>query len=81
MVGYNPFTNHLPTSWDILVGFSGYVSRPSLGVELAPDAMSESLGMPGAMVMKAPWNVDGFFQGFFPEDWRCMAHMYNGEIV
>ena len=30
----------------------GYVSRPSLGVELAPDAMSESLGMPGAMVMK-----------------------------
>eukprot|EP00438_Fugacium_kawagutii_P022262 Skav211436 [mRNA] locus=scaffold1591:136274:137476:- [translate_table: standard] len=31
----------------------GYVSRPSIGVELAPDAMSESLGMPGAMVMKA----------------------------
>lgn len=30
----------------------GYVSRPSIGVELAPDAMSESLGMPGAMVMK-----------------------------
>ena len=32
---------------------TGYVSRPSIGVELAPDAMSESLGMPGAMVMKA----------------------------
>jgi len=32
---------------------AGYVSRPSIGVELAPDAMSESLGMPGAMVMKA----------------------------
>ncbi|CAJ1332591.1 unnamed protein product [Effrenium voratum] len=31
----------------------GYVSRPSIGVELAPDSVSESLGMPGAMVMKA----------------------------
>ncbi|CAJ1432373.1 unnamed protein product [Effrenium voratum] len=30
----------------------GYVSRPSIGVELAPDSVSESLGMPGAMVMK-----------------------------
>ena len=45
----------------------GYVSRPSLGVELAPDAMSESLGMPGAMVMKAPtvYVCDVVFSPFF----------------
>ncbi|CAE7469165.1 DEGP1 [Symbiodinium microadriaticum] len=30
----------------------GYVTRPSIGVELAPDEVSESLGVPGAMVMK-----------------------------
>ncbi|CAK9084312.1 unnamed protein product [Durusdinium trenchii] len=30
----------------------GYVSRPSIGVELAPDSVSGALGVPGAMVMK-----------------------------
>ncbi|CAE7458355.1 DEGP1, partial [Symbiodinium pilosum] len=30
----------------------GYVTRPSIGVELAPDEVSESLGVPGAMIMK-----------------------------
>jgi len=30
----------------------GYVSRPSLGVELAPDDMAESLGVGGAMITK-----------------------------
>jgi S1-C subfamily serine protease len=30
----------------------GYVSRPSLGVELAPDDMTESLGVGGAMITK-----------------------------
>lgn len=37
----------------------GYVSRPSIGVELAPDSVSGALGVPGAMVMKAPAGAGG----------------------
>ena len=48
-----PLNSTSPRCQLILSPNAGYVSRPSIGVELAPDAMSESLGMPGAMVMKA----------------------------
>ncbi|CAK9084240.1 unnamed protein product [Durusdinium trenchii] len=51
----------------------GYVSRPSIGVELAPDSVSGALGVPGAMVMKAPAGAGGRWKEGRKEGRRPMS--------